>query len=253
MISESVRLQLIHIVRRPGQLAPLIVTPLYSLVFFAVARTHGASAATVTALALTATTMALWGHTVFVASEVLEEDRYAGTLELLMTASDRYRLSVIVRVLTASSIGVFAFVEVLLVGWVAYRIHPHIEHVVPFVVALLVVSSCAGATAVLLSVALLLTRAARTMQNAITYPAFILSGMLLPRRSLPEPVRLASDCLPLSWAIDALRSAAIEPDSGTAWTYIAVALVLCAVLLAIGGLALSHVLGRLRQGGIYHV
>lgn len=45
MIVESMWIQLVSMLRRPGQLAPLVITPLHSLVFFAVAHAHGASTA----------------------------------------------------------------------------------------------------------------------------------------------------------------------------------------------------------------
>lgn len=50
------------------------------------------------------------------------------------------------------------------------------------------------------------------LMPAIVLPQFLLCGLLVPRDDLPTPLRLLSDVLPLSYAVDALTEVARESD-----------------------------------------
>jgi ABC-2 type transport system permease protein len=50
---------------------------------------------------------------------------------------------------------------------------------------------------------------------AFVLPQFLLCGLLVPRDHLPDVLRWASDVLPLSYAVDAMKSIATDPN-GTA-------------------------------------
>lgn len=50
---------------------------------------------------------------------------------------------------------------------------------------------------------------------AFVLPQFLLCGLLVPRDQLPDVLRWASDVLPLSYAVDAMKSIATDPN-GTA-------------------------------------
>jgi ABC-2 type transport system permease protein len=49
---------------------------------------------------------------------------------------------------------------------------------------------------------------------AFVLPQFLLCGLLVPRDDLPDLLRWASDVLPLSYAVDAMNSIAVDPNSG---------------------------------------
>lgn len=67
---------------------------------------------------------------------------------------------------------------------------------------------------------------------AFVLPQFLLCGLLVPRDDLPDVLRVLSDVLPLSYAVDAMKevTVAAEPAIGTdllvilAWVVLAVAL-----------------------------
>jgi ABC-2 type transport system permease protein len=49
---------------------------------------------------------------------------------------------------------------------------------------------------------------------AFVLPQFLLCGLLVPRDDLPTVLRRISDVLPLSYAVDAMRSISTDPNSG---------------------------------------
>ncbi len=68
---------------------------------------------------------------------------------------------------------------------------------------------------------------------AIVLPQFLLCGLLVPRDQLPAALRLVSDVLPLSYAVDAMRTVAVEADAG-GQVATDVAVVLAFALAAVG-------------------
>jgi ABC-2 type transport system permease protein len=67
---------------------------------------------------------------------------------------------------------------------------------------------------------------------AALLPQILLAGLFVPRSAMPRPLRIASDCLPVSYAYDSLRRVAIGATGGELWLDVAV--VAGCVTLAIG-------------------
>lgn len=69
---------------------------------------------------------------------------------------------------------------------------------------------------------------------AIVLPQFLLCGLLVPRDQMPRPLELASDVLPLSYAVDAMRAVTVDasPAGDVAGD---LALVLVFALAAVAG------------------
>lgn len=49
---------------------------------------------------------------------------------------------------------------------------------------------------------------------AFVLPQFLLCGLLVPRENLPRVLEVASDVLPLSYAVDAMRTITVEASAG---------------------------------------
>ena len=49
---------------------------------------------------------------------------------------------------------------------------------------------------------------------ALVLPQFLLCGLLVPRDQLPDALRWASDVMPLSYAVDAMRSITLDAGAG---------------------------------------
>ena len=109
--------------------------------------------------------------------------------------------------------------------------------------------SDAGATALITSALFSLSRSARAMQNTVTYPLYVLSGVLVPASYLPNWLEPVSKVLFLSWAADLLRdSLSAEPVDDFVPRLLVVA-ALGAGALALGTLLLNRMIDRLRADG----
>jgi ABC-2 type transport system permease protein len=69
---------------------------------------------------------------------------------------------------------------------------------------------------------------------ALVLPQFFLCGLLVPREGLPDTLRVISDVLPLSYAVDAMISITTD-SSGTSDVLVDIAIVVGFVLASIAG------------------
>lgn len=97
------------------------------------------------------------------------------------------------------------------------------------------------------SLGLLASGFARTEFQAIQFmpalilPQFLLCGLLVPRDALPDGLRQVSDVLPLSYAVDAMKSLATSSDAGSSVAKDCAVLVgFSVVALALGALTLRR-------------
>ncbi|MEV6823594.1 ABC transporter permease [Amycolatopsis sp. NPDC051102] len=245
---HSVRMQLRLVLRRLGSLAPLLINPLYVVVFFGAVAAHRPSAELLTSLGLTAFVMAAWGHAVFTASHVIDEERFSGTMEVNLTAPAGYLVSLVVRIVTVTVLAAPVIAEVAVVGLLTHGTGLVIRVPFQFFVAVLTCLAGCAAGALLLSGLLVLVRGARTLQNALTYPFYLLGGLILPHFSLPEGLRQLSDAFFLTWAVEGLRAAAAGSPGG--WRDLGLAAALAVASGAAGTLMLQRVLLRLRRGEV---
>jgi ABC-2 type transport system permease protein len=76
---------------------------------------------------------------------------------------------------------------------------------------------------------------------AFVLPQFLLCGLLLPRELLPRPLELLSNVLPLSYAVDAMRTIAADVDaSGEVGRDIAIVAAFALGAIALGSGTLSR-------------
>jgi ABC-2 type transport system permease protein len=192
--------------------------------------------------------MAAWAHAMFTASHVIDEERYSGTLEINLTAPWGYLSSIVMRIVTLTLAAAPVIVEVALVGRLVHGTMPVVGHPVQFVVAVLICLLGCAAGALLLGSLLLVVKGARTLQNAVTYPFYLLAGLVMPQSYLPPGIRQLSDLFFLSWSVKALRAAVAGTDAG--WTSVAVAAGLTVLQGAVGVLVLARTFRRLRKGEV---
>ncbi|MGW6412502.1 ABC transporter permease [Streptomyces vinaceus] len=247
-MTAAARAQGVILVRSPGMLATLAVIPLYSLVFFHFLQSHhrGELATTV---ALTAFVMSLWAHAVFVAAEVVDDDRADGTLELSLLTPDRYLLALAVRTFTTTLLALPVLFEVVLIGRGLFGLDVALRSpVAALAVTVLLIAGCASA-ALLVSGLMIKARGARTLQNSLTYPFYLLGGLILPVDRLPAPFDFLAKGFFLSWGTDLLRDAAAGPVPHLAQRMG----VLCALILVqtlLGMFLLRRVLASVRSGKV---
>lgn len=235
------------LLRSPRLLGPLVITPLYSLVFFSVLREHH-RVGLATTMATTAFLMCMWSQAVFVASDAVDYDRWEGTLEAGLFTPRRYADALAVRVLTATAVSLPALGEILLIGRLGFGYPVTVAH--PALMCLVLLLLLCGGAGVALAVSglLVIVRGARTLQNAMTYPFYLLGGLILPVGSLPDLLQWPAHAFYLSWGAQALRDAIGGTGVDATALY---ALAVLAPLQAGGGYAvLRLLLRRAREGKV---
>ncbi|MEV6394678.1 ABC transporter permease [Streptomyces sp. NPDC051907] len=246
MILPYARAQGVILARSPGLLATLAVIPLYSFVFFHFLQRHHREDLATT-VALTAFAMSLWAHSVFVAAEVVDDDRADGALELSLLTPGRYLVSLMVRIFITTALALPALAEVVLIGRGVFGLDVTLRSPgTALLVVALLAAGCAS-SALLVSGLMLTVRGARTLQNSLTYPFYLLGGLILPVAQLPEPFRQLAHGFFLSWGTGLLRDAAAGPVPHAGQRLG----VLCALILAqtlLGVVLLRHVLTSIRSG-----
>ena len=74
----------------------------------------------------------------------------------------------------------------------------------------------------------------------VVIPQILVCGLFLPRDSLPDVLRQFSDALPLSYAVDAMRTVSDDPSAGGVWGDLAVVLAFALAGLVLGALTLRR-------------
>lgn len=253
LFATAVRMQLRLARSSPDTFLVCLTAPLLTVVFLAVSDSAGRTDLSPYAV-VAPTLMSLWMLSLFTAGELISEERAIGTLEGLVAAPASLGVVVLGRLCAVTAIGLVAFAESWLTAGLVFGRWLALPHPVATLACLLVTGPATAATASILSSLFVLMPSARIVQNTLSYPFYLLSGVLVPVSHLPVWLRPAARVVFLSWSSDLLRdSLAPAPPA-----YLLPRLVVIVALGAAGaalGLALLHrVLTTVRRlGTLSHV
>lgn len=242
------RHQLRVIASDPDYVMPLITVPMFTLTFLAIVRHAGREDLTSYAL-LAPVLIALWALSLFSSGEVIAEDRWEGTLEPAIAAPVSFASVVLGRIFGVTAVALISFAEVAVAAWLAFGVVIEVHHPAAFALTLAATAFAVSGTAVIMAALFVLSRSPRTFQNSLSFPFYVLGGVLVPVAFLPDWLEPLSRFVFLSWAADLLRaSLAPEPIDDLAARLAAVA-GLGAVGFAVGALLLRWILVRVRRDG----
>jgi len=193
---------------------------------------------------LGAAVMGIWGTTSTAAGASLAQQRWHGTLELLVAAPASFALILLPTTIAMASIGIYSMASTLLWGWLVFGIELTVDSPLAFVLAIPATVVSIGALGFLLAVAFVRFRQAWALGNMLEYPVWLVSGFLVPLALFPGWVRPISWALAPTWGINAIRDAAL---GGSAWPDIALALGLGAGYVGVGILLLNRALYAARS------
>lgn len=199
-------LQLRLIAADPNYLLPLLTAPMFTVIFVAIVKQ--ANRADLAGYALLAPVLiALWQLSLLDSGEILAEERWLGTLEPALAAPTAFPLLVFARIVAVTSVALVSIPEVFVVGWGLFGVSLTIAHPLTLALALAATAFAMSCTAVIMAALFVLTRSARTFQNALSYPFYVLGGVMVPVAFLPSWLRPLSSIVFLSWAADLARDA----------------------------------------------
>lgn len=244
----ALRFQLWTARRSPDQMLVLVITPLFTAMFVSITQ-HAGRDDLLGHAVLAPVLMGLWQTALALGGGLIDDDREQGTLEALVATPASLAVVVAGRVAALTVLGLATFVEALAVAWLVFGETVAVPHPGVLAAGLLASALAMAGTATLMAAAFVLSRSALQYQNALSYPFYVLGGVLVPVALLPGWARPFSAVVFLSWSADLLRDAlSPAPVAGVGWR-LAVICALGAAGLAGGRLALRAVLDRVRTTG----
>jgi ABC-2 type transport system permease protein len=248
LLAAAFRFELAVLRRSPGDLMVLVNTPILTVIFLAIARSAGRPELAGFAV-LAPAVMALWAMAVMVSGEVVDAERWSGTLELLLASPASLPLVVVGRIGAVTLLSLFGLVEAWLVAWLGFGTLIAVRHPAVFAAALLATVVATAAWAAAMAAIFVAGRSARTFQNAISYPFYVLGGALVPVALLPGWLQPLSRVVYLSWASDLLRDSLATGPVGDVPGRLAAVLGLGLAGGLLGALLLGRVVDRVRRTG----
>jgi len=190
--------------RRLEDLLPLFVIPLGTVVSMAAVSHFGRP--DLMPLPVTAGILMTIGQMAFfVGGEAVEGDRREARFEGFVGASMPYSVHLFLRVLALSVLGTLGAAETWFIAYWGFDVALSITRPGLFAACLLLTALSAAGTGVLISALFSMGRTARTFQNAMSGPLYLLGGVFVPVALLPSEIQSLSKGIFLYWAADLLR------------------------------------------------
>ncbi|WP_083975496.1 ABC transporter permease [Kitasatospora mediocidica] len=246
--AASFRLQCLMMRRSPGDLAVLVTAPFFSLMFLSMTEQADRSALAPYAVAAPVL-IAVWSMSLFVAGDLISKERGNGTLEGLVATPASLSVMVLGRICAAVTLSVFAFVETWLVAWLCFGVVVRLPHPLALLATLATTLLAMAGTATMMAAVFVLARSARIFQNTLSYPVYLLAGVLVPVSFLPGWLRPFTRVVFLSWCAGLLRDSLARPDIPDLPGRLTAVLVLGAAGFGAGRLLMRRVLWRVRVLG----
>lgn len=244
----GVRMQLWLLRRQPDDFLVLWTVPFTALIYLSIVEHSHRPDLLPTAL-LAPVLIGLWMFSVNLASSIVESDRWLGILEPAAASPARLQAVVLGRIGTITGCGLLPLIETYVLARVVFGITVHVGHPGLFVLGMLVTGLTTTATSAALAAVFVLSRNSTIYTNFLTYPVYILSGLLVPVSYLPSLIQPLSRLTFLYWSADLLRDTlAVEPVRDPMGRVLIVA-AFGAGTLVVGMLLLGAVLRRARETG----
>jgi ABC-2 type transport system permease protein len=234
--------------RAPFELLPLFTIPFLTAGFLAIFRAAGR--VDLDAYALVAPALiALWQMALMVSGEIISNERSNQSFEPLVAAPVSINHVLLGRIGMVTLISMLGFVEAVLTGWLLFSVHVTVASPLILTLALGTAAFATACTAVLMAVVFINAGSPRVFQNSLSYPFYLIGGVLVPVALYPDWLQPVSRVVFLSWSADLLRDAIalVQVDAWLQRNLIVVSLGLGTYVGAM--LVLRRTLRRARQEG----
>lgn len=238
----AVRFQLQTMRRSPDYLMALVTIPLLCIAFLSILR-HAGREDLVPFAVLGSAMMTVWATALFVSGELVEADRFLGTLEGLLAAPANLQVVILSRLTVVTTLSFLGLAESSLIAWLVFGFVVTVPHAGLFVLTLLCTALAMTGTASIMAALFVLARSARIFQNSLSYPIYLLGGTVVPVSILPGWLQPMSKLVFLSWSSDLLRDCLRAPEPERPLLRLGIIVGLGAIGLVIG-LVLTRVIVR---------
>jgi ABC-2 type transport system permease protein len=203
------RMQFQLLSRRPDDLMLLITTPLLTIAILSIVQHAGRPDLQAYAV-LGPAIMAIFQMALFVSGELVAAERATGVFEATLTTPVRFSVVLFARILAVTIVSFISLLESVGVA-AAFGVWLTVSH--PWVLAatLVCMAFAMSGTAVIMAALFVVARSARSFQNSLSYPLFLLGGVIVPIAFLPEWIQPVSRFVFLSWSAQLLRDS-LQPE-----------------------------------------
>lgn len=226
----------------------LVTAPMLTLVFLAIME-HAGRRDLAPFAVLAPALLVLWQMALLTSGDTIASERENGSLEALIATPSSLSAVISGRISAVTAVSMVGFAESWLVAALVFDVRVAIEHPPQFVLTLLVTAYATAGTAVMLAALFVATRSARAFQNSLSYPIFVLGGVMVPVAFLPVWLQPVTKFVFLSWSSDLLRES-LQPME---MTYVAprlgAVLALGTLGLIVGEILMRRALARVRRTG----
>lgn len=232
----------------PDYWMTLITNPLLAVVFLAIVRNAGRDDLLGHAV-LAPALLGMWAMSLFISGEVVARDRDFGLLEASLATPSSYGMVSAGRIALVTVLALFGFVESWLTALLLFGVAIPIRHPLAFAAGLGFSAFAMAGTALLMSALFIRSTSVRRFQNTLSYPFYVLGGILVPVALLPDWVQPFSRIVFLSWSSDLLRdSLNVPPVDDLGLRLLAIA-TLGAVAFLVGRWLVHRMEDHIRQTG----
>lgn len=247
-VLAGVRVQLWRARHSPDDLQILFTTPFFAIVLLGMTKAAGRDDLLAYAL-LAPVLMGLWAFSVGLAGQLLIEEKAGGTLELAISSPGWFMGVVLGRIASVTMLGLLPMIETYLIARILFGVDVHVSHPGAFMVAALATTFAMAGTSTLIAAWFVLARGGGMFANFLSYPVYILSGVMVPVSFLPDWIEPLSRVVFLTWGADLLRDS-LQPGPVIHLPLRVVAVVGLGTLGLLGGQVLTRLaLHRLRRLG----
>lgn len=155
-----------------------------------------------------AAAMGIWTSQTTTAATLVQRERWAGTLEIVVAAPTPFAFVVLPITFGMATLGLYSVVAVILWDWWLFDLPLQVENWPGFVLSILMATFSIALFGFLLSVTVVRYRTAWALGSALEYPGWLLCGFVVPLAVLPGWTQPLSWALAPTWGVEAMRDAA---------------------------------------------
>lgn len=226
-------MQLRRSVKSPDQMQVFWTSPFFTILLFGIV--FSSNRADLAPYALVASTvMSLWTFCIGLSGQIMTEEKRTGNMELLISAPVSIPMVLMGRVATITLIGTFTVFENVAVAFLLFDVRIDLYHPWMFSVGLITTVFSMACTSVLISSWFVLARNGGIFASFLTYPIYIISGLMVPVALLPLWIQGVSKIVFLSWGVSLMRESFVSDSLTTGDLLLHVAMI-----VVLGGLSLA--------------
>lgn len=172
---------------------------------------------------LGAAVMGTWSSIATSSSNLLQNQRFDGILELLVAAPTRFALVLLPMNAALATTALYSLVATLGWGRLLFGIDVAVADPMGLVVAVLVTVLTLSVFGLVLTATMARFRSGWAIGSMLEYPGWLICGFLVPVSVLPQWAQWVAWALPPTWGMDAIRAAA---TGGPVWRDVGVCIAL---------------------------